>query len=61
MVEKNRENKELLAIKNVHKTIIAEIAKVSNAINLKNKHSWTISNADMDIARDLGLIHIKKY
>ncbi len=54
-------NRELLAMENVDKTVIAEVAKVSSAIDLGNKHSWAISNADMDVARDLRLTGIKKY
>lgn len=34
IAERSRENKELLAIENMDKTIIVEIAKVSNAIDL---------------------------
>ncbi len=52
---------ELLAMENADKTVIAEVAKVSSAINLGNKHSWAISNADIDVAGDLGLTGIKKY
>lgn len=37
--EKGRENRKLLAIKNIDKTAIAEFAKVSNIINLSNKYS----------------------
>ncbi len=51
----------LLAIENEEKTVIAEVAKVSSAINLGSKHSWAISNADIDAARDLRLTSIKKY
>ena len=61
VVEKSKENKELLAIKNVDKTIMVEVAKISNAINLDNKHSWAISNANIDATKDLSLIGIKKY
>lgn len=48
-------------MKNIDKTIIAEVAKMLSTINLKNKHSKAISNANMDAARDLELICIKKY
>ncbi len=53
--------RELLAMENADKTAIAEVAKMSSAIDLGSKHSWAISNADMDVARDLGLTSIKKY
>ncbi len=52
---------ELLAIENVDKTTIAEVAKMSSAIDLGSKYSWAISNADIDTAEDLGLTSIKKY
>ena len=61
VVEKDRENKELLAMENVDKTTIAEVVKVLNAIDLKNKHNSAISNADMNVAGYLGLISFKKY
>ncbi len=61
VAEKGGENKELLAIENVDKTAMAEVAKVSSAIDLRSKHIWAISNADMDEVRDVGLIGIKKY
>ena len=61
VAERGRENKKLLTMGNVDKTAMAEVAKVSSAIDLGNKHSWAISNADMDATRDLGLIGIKKY
>ena len=37
--EKSRENRRLLAIQNIDKTTIVEVAKVLNAINLSNKYS----------------------
>lgn len=60
VAEKGRKNKELLTIENVDKTTMAEVAKVSNAINLGSKHSWAISNANIDAIKNLGLIGIKK-
>ncbi len=39
VAEKGGKNKELLAIDNVDKTAIAEVAKVSNTIYLGSKHS----------------------
>lgn len=61
VAKKNKENKKLLALKNADKTAIVEVAKVLNSIDLSNEHSWVISNADINIARDLKLIDIKKY
>lgn len=52
---------ELFVIENVNKTTIAEVAKVSSAIDLGNKHSWVISNANIDITKDLGLTGMQKY
>lgn len=40
---------------------MAEITKVLSAINLGNKYSQAISNIDIDIAKNLRLINIKKY
>ncbi len=51
----------LLAMKNVNKTAIVEVTKVSSGIDLRSKHSCAISNADMDVAGNLGLTSIKKY
>ncbi len=61
MIEKGEKNKELLVMENVEKTAIAEVIKVSSTIDLGSKHSWAMSNADMDAVRDLRLISIKKY
>lgn len=58
---KNRGNRELLAIENINITVIAEIAKVLSIINLGNKYNEAISNTDIDTAKNLGLIDIKKY
>ena len=61
VAKKGGENKNLLAMENVNKTAMAEVAKVSSAIKLGSKHSWIISNADIDAAENLGLISIEKY
>ncbi len=52
---------ELLVMENADKTAIAEVVKMSSAIDLRSKHSWAISNANMDAAKDLRLTGIKKY
>ncbi len=52
---------ELLAMENVDKIAIAEVAKVASTIDFRSKHGWAISNADIDAAEDLGLTSIKKY
>lgn len=61
VAENSLENKELLVIENVNKITIAKVIKVSSIIDLESKYSWIISNANIDIAKDLGLIGIKKY
>ena len=38
VAKKDGKNKELLAMENIDKTTIAEVAKVSNAIDLESKH-----------------------
>lgn len=58
LMEKGRNNKRPLAIKDINKTAIAEIAKVSSAINLEGKHKWAISNSNIDAAKDLRLTDI---
>ncbi len=61
VAEKGRKNKKLLAMENIDKTAMTEVAKMSSTIDLRSKHSWAISNTDIDVVRDLGLINIKKY
>ena len=58
---RGRENEGLLAMENTGKTTITDVAKVLSIINLGNKYSWAISNANIDAARDLKLTRIKKY
>lgn len=58
--EKDRNNKELLAIDNVNKTTIAEVAKMSSAIDLNSKYNLTISNINININKILKLTSIKK-
>ena len=61
VAEKDRENRKSLVMENVDKITMAEVVKVSNAIDLGNKYSWIISNGDIDVAGDLKLTDIKKY
>lgn len=61
VAQKSGKNKDLLAIENIDKIAIVKVAKVSNAINLYNKRSLAISNANMNIAQNLKSIDIKKY
>ena len=60
-VEKDRENGGSLVMENIDKIAMAEVAKVSGAINLGNKYSWTINNVDIDVTGNLRLTSIKKY
>lgn len=39
VAERSGENKKLLAMKNAGKTVIAKVAKVLNAMDLRSKHS----------------------
>lgn len=39
LAKKNRNNKKLLIIENINKTVIAKIIKILNTINLNNKRS----------------------
>ncbi len=62
VAKKSRKNKKQLAIEKLIDIIVmAEVAKVSSVIDLGSQYSWTINNADIDVARDLGLTGIKKY
>ncbi len=61
MIVVAKKSEELLAMENVDKTTIVEVAKVSSTINLGSNYNWTISNADIDAAEDLRLTGIKKY
>lgn len=61
LAKKSRNNKERLAIKNIDKAAIIEIAKMLSVIDFDSKYSWAISNNDMNAAKNLRLIGIKKY
>lgn len=37
---------------------MAKVTKVSSIMDFNGKYYWIISNADIDIARDLGLSSI---
>lgn len=42
-------------MKNSDKTLIAKVLKLLNAINFNCKHSWIISNADINATKDLKM------
>lgn len=52
LTKKSRNNERLLIIENIDKIAIAKVGKVLNTINLVSKHSFAISNGDMDIVED---------
>ncbi len=52
---------ELLAMENANKITKVKVAKVSSTIDLRSKHSWVISNVNIDAAEGLGRTSIKKY
>lgn len=60
-IKGDKKNKELLVIKNVNKTVMIEVAKVSSTIDFSNKYGQAINNADMNATRDVELTDIKKY
>lgn len=61
LAKKSKDHKGLLAIENIDKITIAEIAKVLNTIDLHGKYNWAISNGDINAAEDLRLTNIKNY
>ena len=60
IAERGRKNKGQLAIKNIKKTAMVEVANMLSTIDLKNKQGQAISNADIDIEGNLGFIGIEK-
>ena len=42
-------------------TTPAEVAQVSNLVDLARRYNWAMSNADLNAAKKLGLTSIKKY
>ena len=42
-------------------TALVEVAQVLSLVDLAGRYNWAMSNADLDIAKKLGLIGIKKY
>ncbi len=42
-------------------TAPAEVARVLSPINLAGRYKWSMSDADLDAAKELGLTSIKKY
>ena len=48
-------------MRNEGKIAQAEVARKSSPIDFDGKYMWIISNVDIDVARNLGLIDIKKH
>ncbi len=42
-------------------TMLAELARVSSLVDLAGRYNWTMSHADLDVAKKLGLTDIKNY
>ncbi len=60
VLEKDKK-KEKLLIDIMDKTILAEVAWVSNLNNFDWRYKWAISNVDLDIAKKLRQTGIRKY
>lgn len=56
---KNKERQ--LAMANVNKSKIVKLTNILSTINLFDKHSWAISNINIDVAENLKPTCIKKY
>lgn len=48
-------------VNKIKKVKLAEVIRMSIAINIGSKYNWAFSNADMDTVKNLGLNDIKKY
>ncbi len=59
--EKVRE-KEILSIEGIADTNApAEVARISNPVNLAGRYIWAMSDSNLDVAKELELTGIKKY
>ncbi len=58
--EKAREEK-MLPESITDTTAPAEVARVLTPVDLARRYNWAMSNADLDVAKELGLTGIKKY
>lgn len=59
ILEKTGEKEEQLVVGNAIEQ--AKVAKMSNSIDLDSKYIWAISNIDIGVTKNLGLIGVKKY
>ena len=60
IISEKAKRKKLLEIP-VDTTVFAKMAQTSSSINLVWKYRWAISNVDIDVAKKLRLIEVKKY
>lgn len=58
LAKKSRDNKQLLAIEKIEKTIMAKSVKVLSFINVHGKYNLAISNNNIDAVKDLKLTNI---
>ncbi len=40
---------------------LVEVARVSSLVDLDKRYNWAMSNADLDVAKELRLTGVKKY
>ena len=59
--KKAQEKERQLELRNADKIAQAKVARSSSPMDLDGKYMWVMSNVNIDAARDLGLIGIKKY
>ena len=61
IIEEKAREKEELSESIVDTTAPAKMIQASSFVDLAEKYMWAISNANLDAAKELGLIGIKKY
>ncbi len=62
IISKKAREREMLLLKGIADTTApAEVAQVSSSVDLAGRYNWAMSNADLDIAKELGLTGFKKY
>ena len=61
MIKKKSMEKEGLSESITNIIAMTEVTWVSSFVNFAKKYMWTMNNADMNVAKKLGLTSIKKY
>ncbi len=61
IISKKVREDELLSESIVDTTALAEVARVSSPVDLVGRYNWAMSDADLDVAKELRLTDIKKY